>query len=446
MKGGKLLFWLNVAFFLSLLLLIAYGFDRTEFFWNLMLYSGLFLSYLMGWALIKKQNIELRSIIICAILIRLSLIGVIPNWSEDYVRFLWDGELLRQHENPYLLTPEEWITGSDQDQFLEELYPALNSKSYYSVYPPSNQAVFFLGAWLGAQQTRYGILVIRLVILAFEGLAICLLLAIFRQFKLPLNKVWLYAFNPLIVLEITLNLHFEGIMLACMLGGILALTRVYPVRTGIWMGLATAVKLNPLMLFPSLLAYFPKKHYFLLLGSAGLVILMGFAPLLLGDAYHNLWQSIQLYQGKFEFNGSVYYLLRAMGYWVQGYNLIGTLSPMLSMASLGLILWISFAKVRQRDMADLLHAWILIYLVYFLLNTVIHPWYILPALTISLFTRKISFLVWSYCIFFSYHAYSEENFQEQSLWLFLEYLGLTLALIWDYAPGVRQKFIEPKMI
>ena len=41
------------------------------------------------------------------LLFRGSLFFFAPQWSEDGVRFLWDGQLLRQGQNPYGLTPAQ---------------------------------------------------------------------------------------------------------------------------------------------------------------------------------------------------------------------------------------------------------------------------------------------------------------------------------------------------
>ncbi|WP_194775875.1 glycosyltransferase 87 family protein [Pararhodonellum marinum] len=434
MKNKPILIGLLV-FFVLLLAWLAYGVDRTEFSLALTLYSALFLLYLIGWNLIKKGQIEYRSIFVFGLLIRLTLLPLTPNWSDDYVRFFWDGEMLLNRENPYLNTPEQIINREDQDQtHLQEWFGQLNSPQYYSVYPPSNQLLFMLSAWIADGELIKAVITLRLLIILCEGMAFWLLLQLFRYLKLSTNRLYLYAFNPLVIMEITGNLHFEGLMLTFLLGGIFALAKSNASLTGIWMGLSVAVKLNPLMLFPAVLSFLRGKYWLGFVAVATIVIGICFGPLLIQGSYENVWQSIRLYQGKFEFNASIYYIFRQIGFWVKGYNLIGTLSPILSLLSLLGILWVSVQMVVKSDVKRLLEVWLIIYLIYFLLNPVIHPWYLIPPIAISILTHRIAFLAWSYLVFFSYQAYSNENFQENPLWLFLEYLGLTLALLWDYRP------------
>ena len=70
------------------------------------------------------------------------------------------------------------------------------------------------------------------------------------------------------------------------------------------------------------------------------LILLGLIfPLLNGVFVQNFGDSIGLYFQKFEFNASVYYLLRWVGYQTKGYNLIATIGPRLALGTFtGIIL------------------------------------------------------------------------------------------------------------
>ena len=60
-------------------------------------------------------------------------------------------------------------------------------------------------------------------------------------------------------------------------------------------------------------------------------------------------------------------------------------------------------------------------LIYFLVSTTIHPWYVLNLLFLSLFTKYKFILIWTFTIVLSYFAYSQKSFQENMLLIFLEY-------------------------
>src|SRR5690606_24770351 len=112
-------------------------------------------------------------LLVLAIVLRLVLLFSIPQWSDDYARFLWDGQLVIEGVNPYTHTPtevlEQWpLTNAD---LMERLFPLFNSPDYHSVYPPSNQLVFAFAAYLSKGNVLSGVMMIRLILFVFEMLA-----------------------------------------------------------------------------------------------------------------------------------------------------------------------------------------------------------------------------------------------------------------------------------
>jgi len=77
--------------------------------------------------------------------LRLLLVFVMPNLSDDIYRFVWDGRLIINGISPFAELPKHYIennlnlAGIDQN-----LYNQLNSSGYFTVYPPVPQSVF---AW-----------------------------------------------------------------------------------------------------------------------------------------------------------------------------------------------------------------------------------------------------------------------------------------------------------
>ena len=74
----------------------------------------------------------------------------------------------------------------------------------------------------------------------------------------------------------------------------------------------------------------------------------------------------------------------------------------------------------------------MIYLIYLMLQPVVHPWYILPAFGLSLLTKRNTFLIWTFAAIFSYQAYSSENILESPIFLGLEYLLVFGGIFIDY--------------
>ena len=114
--------------------------------------SLVFIPYLVsffcyGW-LVQFSNLPVKLLFITGVLTRIGLFFSLPNLSDDFYRFLWDGTILRAGISPYGILPEEalelGLSGLNQP-FLEQL----NSPDYYTIYPPLNQALFWLSSLFG---------------------------------------------------------------------------------------------------------------------------------------------------------------------------------------------------------------------------------------------------------------------------------------------------------
>jgi len=425
LKGG----WVFIfsLFFTLGIFLLGYCLPRTSFNLSLAVFSGCFILY---WKLYQMAGsaVSWKWLVGLAVVLRLILVFSMPQWSDDYARFLWDGQLVAEGYNPYTLTPSEAKEQLDfrSEEFMGQLFPVLNSPDYHSVYPPTNQVVFFLASFLSGGDILKGVVIIRLILLVFELLVFYLIFLLLRLFDQPEKKLLLYALNPMVIMEVAGNLHFEGMMLLMILVSIYFLYRGRFGISGGSLAAAVAVKLSPLILFPAFLNRLPRKRRLRYLFAAAFILLITLGPLV-GSAFPGFGKSLSLYSDTFEFNASLYYLFRQLGYWTAGYNVIEILGPMLKVLTLILILTVSF-RGRKKDTQGFLQVLLMIYWVYFLLNTVVHPWYLIPAVGISVFTEKKAFLIWSFLVILSYHAYQSQPYVESSTLLVLQYLGVGIAL------------------
>lgn len=405
---------------------------REAFGLTFLLFSMAFAG-LAGLFFLAGEKLSFRKILLAGLLLRLAVFPFAPQWSDDFVRFLWDGELLKIGQNPYDQTPREWQEGNvDPDNaYRNLLFENLNSPDYYSVYPPLNQAIFWLGAQASMGFVWNGYYVLRLVLLLGEIGVFILLWKLLMAFQFSAKRIFWYWFNPLVIMEVTGNLHFEGLVLLFLLASLLAIQKQKIGLSGGFWGLAIGMKLLPMMLGPAFLAFGKtRKSLWFWVGTA-LVFFICFTPLVIDSSWVNFSQSLQLYQGKFEFNASIYYLVREVGYWIEGYNVIGYVIPYFSVATIILIGYFSW-KRQPKSIFELVDLMVLIYLVYLLLQPVVHPWYILPALGLSVIRGKLTFLLWSFGAIFSYQAYGNADFQEQYIFLILEYGLVVLGIYLDY--------------
>lgn len=424
-------------FFLSLAGYVWLGYFtlRSDSWQVVGLFAALFGGYAWG---VKKSGSERQLwpwLPGAAFAFRLALLGMTPNLSDDFYRFFWDGNLLATVQNPYLVLPSEhpdW-----------PLFRQLNSPNFYTVYPPLHQALTALGPWLFPGSLSGQIVVLRLEILLAEIGTVWLLLRLLDRYGLPRENALLYALNPLVVVELTGNLHLEGVMLALLLLAVFLLEKKQWIGAAVSWGAAVAVKLVPLVFLPLLVR---RLGWGRAIGFAAVVAVVNallFAPFFSWKLVENVASSLGLYFQKFEFNASVYYLVRAAGYRITGYNVIANAGPLLAGAALVLmalvVRWHERQPVRPAGVA-FFAALLLMHTAYLALATTVHPWYLTSLVGYAAFTRFRYAVVWSAVAVLSYAAYGGPGVRENFWLLTLEYAVVYFWLFAELTAFFRTKF------
>lgn len=431
-----------IGSFSALLIWLGYFTNRQDFKQLFGLYSALFLVYYLLVYTLKNA----REILFTGIFFRLLLLFAIPALSDDFYRFIWDGKLLINGINPYLFTPKELMQSADfQEIFVDKnIFEKLNSPQYYSVYPPLNQLIFAASAYFSNGQLWNNILALKIFILIAEiGTLILLFLEItkFSGEEKPLliratdveltgrslnpkssKLIALYVFNPLIVIELSGNLHFEAWIVFFLLVAFYFLSAQTKITlkqlamSAFLFACAVNIKMFPLMLLPLIfnILGFKKGFYYAVL--VGFFTIMFFLPFIEKRIIENIFSSVSLYFQKFEFNASIYYVLRAIGYQTNGYNMIAFFGKILAFISFISIIFIA-TKTK-----DIYAGTLATFTIYFLLATTVHPWYISTLVAMAVFSRFRYAFVWSYVVFLSYAAYQTNTYQENLYLVFTEYL------------------------
>jgi len=367
-------------------------------------------------------------------LFRLSLLVMTPNLSDDYARFLWDGHLVANGYNPYEYLPSQFVGTSMAASagLTDALFQRLNSPDYFSIYPPVDQFLFGLVTGLFPDSERGAIIALRLLILLADMGVLWLLVRLLRRFGVNPNRALLYGLNPLVILELTGNLHIEGVMIFFVLLAVWLFTQKRLIGASLALALGIATKLLPLLLFPLLLRRLGWKqglaYTTLTLVWSGLL----FVPFLSTHLLHNTLDSLTLYFQKFEFNASIYYLIRTVGYWVKGYNIIGQFSTTLRWLIILSVVYIAIRTPPRPSTNALVISVLLTLTGYWALSTTVHPWYITSLLIPALFTRFRYPFVWSALIVVSYATYQTQPYREH-LWLTaLEYAVVIGYGLWEW--------------
>ena len=448
----------------------SFGYDlvRTDFTKLISLYAGLFF---ISFKLIQLEKHNFKFLLISAVLMRLIFLFALPNLSQDFYRFIWDGRLIAEGFNPYLSLPASFEGNIPQASELIKGMGALSAGNFTN-YPPANQLVFGFASLIAGKSIIGSVIVMRLVIIAADLGTLYFGGKLLKKLGLPSHRIFWYILNPFIIIELTGNLHFEGVMIFFLVWSLYLLHKGKWISSAILLGISISVKLLPLMLLPLFLKYFRKPSfdrlrmtnfdrlrmtnfdklrmtaskepldfargdtrearrintkeidfrklvvYFFMTGVTILVI---FIPFFSPEFLPNFFHSIGLWFQKFEFNASIYYIIRWIGFQTTGYNIIGIAGKILPLVTV-LILG-GLAIFRSNNSTEKLITTMLLGIsAYFFLSTTVHPWYIATPLFLSIFTKYRFALVWSFVVFFSYYAYGNTDFQE-NLWLVaLEYI------------------------
>ncbi len=421
---------------IMLYLLFAYELDRSEFLKLLLLYAGLFFC---AWRIIEHTKFNFWILAGIGVGFRLLFLPAIPNLSQDFYRFLWDGRLLVQGVNPYLFTPEQLDNGASIALSLTSLSSiAQNSElltgmgelnaSHYSNYPPVNQLFFAIAALFAGKSILGSAIILRVLIILADIGILYFGKKLLARLDLSTRNIFWYFLNPFILIELTGNLHFEGVMLFFVVWSLYLLHQGKWFWAAVLLGVSVSVKLLPLLLLPLFLGFDSAQptsrafwiwknilrvsgFYLLVLGTA----LLTFTPFLSSEFISNFSATIGLWFQNFEFNASVYYIIRWIGFQTVGWNLIGIVGKVLPIVIIITLLALTFFR-KNRTTHQLITGMLLGVSAYFLLSTTVHPWYIATPLVLSLFTKYKFPIVWSAVVMLSYSAYGADGFKE-NLWL-----------------------------
>ena len=197
------------------------------------------------WWVSSGHPSPLGLVLAVALLLRLPLLLSPPFLSTDVFRYVWDGRVQAAGINPYRHVPAAPELEPLRD---ERIYPHINRREYaVTIYPPGAQG-FFLATTRVSESVRW----MKASILAFEALAIWLLLRLLRAAGRPDGEVLLYAWHPLALWELAGSGHLDAAPIALILAALLARTRGKGALTGLALAIATLFKLYPLVLFPAL--------------------------------------------------------------------------------------------------------------------------------------------------------------------------------------------------
>lgn len=230
-----------------------------------------------------------------AAVLRVLLLPIPPSLSEDIERYVWDGRVLKEGLNPYLLPPD----APELTPLRDPLWEGLPHREVPTVYPPMAEVLFAVSASLPRS-----VFVLKTMLIVLDLAACFLLLRLARTWSLPLERTLWYAWNPLVTMEIAGMGHIDGfgVFLVVLVTALLAR---FPRRLG-WAAAAAAgavlTKLVPVLAVPVWSRQSHHKIWFALL-ALGLCV-AGLLPVVVSA--DGVPPGLSTYAVSWEFNGPLF--------------------------------------------------------------------------------------------------------------------------------------------
>ena len=420
-----------VAISIILYASLAYSFNRQNFSFLLSAIAILVCCYVFFY----RVYLSTTFVFWAGLTFRLVFLLSLPALSDDYFRFIWDGLLSQDGISPYLVTPEQagfpgypWFEKLRGDKVIIDLYNSMNSQKYFSIYPTFNQLVFYLST-LNFKSIPGSVVIIRIFVIIAEVFIFRLLLSWAINRKLRSRAVLLYWFNPVVILEFSGNLHFEVFMLLFILLAFWFLDKEKLIPSALMFSLAVITKLHPLLLLPLIIKRLGLRKGFQFSLVVFSITCLSFYLFASQGFFDNYLRSFLLYFKSFEFNSALLYFMRMLAEW-SGSELSENSGSYMAVVAAISILFISFIR-KETNLGALLVTSGLAYSIFFLFSTTVHPWYLLPLMTFSLFCNCNFSVSWPIFAMFTYYTYRQVPYDESQLVVFIEYFMVLVVFLYD---------------
>ena len=428
-------FWLLFVVLIFLLAIFAVNWqtERTEFWFLAVFYTLSFIAYLFIVA--NRSRFSFKYFVWIALGAHVISMLYVPYLSNDYFRFLWDGEMTWAGINPYDFKPNELVMLDlvQSNPYLVEVYEGISSlsKRNHTCYPPINQAYFMLSTAFSNSIISNTIILKLSIILTQIGGAFYLR-KILRLLTIDESRMWLIYLNPLWIIECTGNAHFEGVMLSYLFAAFYFLLKKKELIGSLFYATAIHIKLIPLMLLPFFYRFLGLKKSMLFYSlTILLVISFGLVPLNSNNIL-NFKESLSLYFSVFEFNSFIVHYCIQFGIAEYGWQIAKTYGLFFSQVIIIIVMTLALYG-QIPDWKKLFKRMTIAFFVYLILSNTIHPWYIIPLIGISLFTTYSFPVIWSFLIFFTYlfYLYNDGGATQVRMFINLEYLIVFAIFVYE---------------
>ncbi len=401
-----------------------------------------FVAYLgiLVWA--ERRDVPQRWLWGTAVLFRLLLLLTTPTLSDDVYRYLWDGHVATHGVSPYAYA----VNAPELDYLDAPPRAQVNNAWMASPYLPAAQLLF----WGITAVFPLRPLAMQIAMMLFDLFSAWLISRLLAAASLPRQRLLLYLWNPLVIVEISHGAHVDAWMIFLILLALaLSIRNAAPpsLLPPLFLALATLTKILPLLLFPILFWHWNwRQRSAFGLFTVGLLVPFGWQAGwgLCGELDGmGLFGALRIYGRQWQFNSGLFYWLEQVLNRRGVPDSVGLSKIMLVMALFLVVTAVFLRARRQKDTLNTLRLTAVPFIAYILITPTLHPWYLLSLLIFLPFLppsakesgqRWLLALPWIYlsgALIFSYLTYIDPlNFGELAWVRQLEWLPmLSLAAI-----------------
>ncbi len=188
----------------------------------------------------------LAIIVLVAVAARLAFAMQAPTASDDIYRYVWDGRIQAAGINPYRYVPDDPALAAYRD---EAIFPHINRRAVPTIYPPAAQGVFRLVYALHPDSVPWT----RLTFVGFDLVTILALSGLLLRLGLRPERVILYAWHPLLILELGHSGHVDVVAICFLVLALRARLGARPWQAGFLLACAALTKFYAIIALPALL-------------------------------------------------------------------------------------------------------------------------------------------------------------------------------------------------
>lgn len=298
-----------------------------------------------------------------------------PGADDDIHRYVWDGRLQRLGYNPYVVVPG--------DPAFKSLHTAetreLNHPDLPSPYPAGAQ--LFFRAITAIHESTFAL---KLAFVVCEFAIVLVLLDLLRRQNEGAHLVLIFAWNPLVAIEVAGSGHVDIVGALLLVVSAAALARRWWATAAVAFGLAVAVKVLPIVLLPM----YWKRVRIRDTALAAAVVALLYVPFLSHGRV--LIGSLGRYVQSFRFNDPVFGTLERVA------------SPQMLAGVAVLVGFLTAAWLRRSspEWSQDAFAWPMT--ASLLCAPVVYPWYLLWLLPFACSSSTVPIIVWTVSIIPTY--------------------------------------------